>query len=81
MYIYVCTYIDIYVITEMLTIDVRGLFHFDHADYPTQSPTYIVYHSLQSLGMNPRFRGPKLTVYFYVLYDEHIPTVNTGPQH
>ena len=48
-------------ILAMLAQDTSGLFHVDRARYPTETPTYIVYHSLASLGMKPLFRGPHLT--------------------
>jgi len=48
-------------IQRMVANDTSGLFHVDRVVYPRASPTYIVGHSLCSLGMKQRFRGPPST--------------------
>jgi hypothetical protein len=45
----------------MLAADTSGLFHVEPSRYPGATQTYIVYHALRSLGMKPRFRGPRAT--------------------
>jgi len=46
-------------IQRMVANDTSGLFRVDRGVYPMVTPTYIVYHTLRSLGMKARFRGPQ----------------------
>jgi len=48
-------------IMHKVATDASGLFHVDPEQYPTATSTYIVYHTLHSLGMKERFRGPPQT--------------------